>query len=101
MTDDSDRWEDVGRRLLHTRLELVGHHTQQVFDRAAARVDAGEELTEEDVNDLREALEDARRVADVAAEASPEATREPDPWEFLSAEGRRELLDDHEQRRAE
>lgn len=97
-----DRWENVGRQLLIEQLELVAMATvRDAFIGAASRLEAGDELAESDIREMREALEDAQRVVEVAAEASPEASPTPDLWQFLDEEGRSEYVQEAEQRRSE
>lgn len=98
--DADDRWERVGRQLLIEQLELVAMQTvRDAFMGAASRLDAGEELTEADVREMRNALEDAGRAVEVAAEASPEASPAPDLWEFLDEDARREYVQKAEEGR--
>jgi len=96
--DTDDRWERVARQMLRERLETVAMgDVHDAFIGAASRLDAGEELTEQDIADLRSALEDAAHVVDLAAEASPEAAPAPDAWSYLDEDGRGECLRDHPQ----
>jgi len=91
--EGDDRWERVGRKLLIEQLEEVALDTvRDAFMGAVSRLDAGEELTESDVRELRDSLQDASRVVEVAAEASPEAAPIPDLWEFLDADARSEYV---------
>lgn len=97
--DSPDRWERVGRELLAERLEIVAmQDVREAFLGAKARLDAGEELTEQDINDLRSALENAAHVVDAAAEASPEAAPSPDMWQFLDEDARSEWVREAERR---
>ena len=97
--DDTDgRWERVARQMLRERLEIVAmEDVRNAFIGAASRLDDGEELTEQDVGELRRALEDAAHAVDLAAEASPEAAAAPDAWSYLDEGGRGEWLRDHPQ----
>jgi len=96
--DDSppDRWERVARQMLVEQLETVAMgDVRDAFIGAASRLDAGEELTEQDIADLRGALEDAAHVVALAAEASPDAGPAPDAWDYLDEDARGEWLRDH------
>jgi hypothetical protein len=96
--DGDDRWEAVARQMLAERLEIVAmEDVRDAFIGAASRLDAGEELTQQDINDLRSALENAAHVVDLAAEASPEAGPAPDAWDYLDEDSRGEWLRDHPQ----
>jgi len=95
---EPDRWERVARQMLAERLEIVAmEDVRDAFIGAKSRLDAGEELTEQDINDLRSALEDAARVVDLAAEASPEAGPAPNMRDYLDEDARTEWLHDHPQ----
>jgi hypothetical protein len=97
--DGADRWERVGRQMLAERLEDVAlGDVRDAFIGAKSRLEAGEELTEQDIADLRSALEDAAYVVDLAAEASPESAPSPDMWQFLDEEGQSEWLLEAESR---
>ena len=97
---EEDRWESVARQMLVERLETVAmQDIRDAFIGAASRLDAGEELTEQDIADLRGALEDAAHVVDLAAESSPEAAPAPVMWEYLDEDARGEWLSDHDQHR--
>lgn len=87
---DVDKWEQIGRKLLAEQLEVVAlHDIQESFKHAVGNLKEGEELSEEDVEAMREALTEARRVVTVAAEASPETNPLPDMWKFLDEEAMR------------
>ena len=95
---EPDRWERIARRMLADQLEIVAmEDVRDAFVGASRRLDAGEELTEQDIADLRSALEAAAQVADLAAEASPEAGPAPDAWDYLNEDARGEWLRDHPQ----
>jgi len=88
-----DRWEQVGRHLLAEQLEVVAMETvRDAFIGARGRLNAGEELTQEDIDDLRRALEQAQHVVDLAATASPDTAPAPDLWSFLDDEAREDYL---------
>jgi len=90
-TGGAERWERVGRQLLAEDLEVMGRSTlQEAFVNAKRRVETGEELTKDDVEEMRLALDEASKLVRVAAEASPETEPSPDPWNFLDEEGREE-----------
>jgi len=73
--EKANQWERIGRDLLAEQLEVVGRETlQQAFVNTMMRIQAGEEITQEDIQEMRWALEEANRLVDVAAEASPEAS---------------------------
>lgn len=100
--DGEDRWERVGRQLLAEELEMVPYgDLREAFLTAKKRVESGEELTSEDINAMRGALEDAAQVVDAAAEASPESAPAPDMWSFLDEEDRGEYLQEAERRPSE
>jgi len=89
--DGPDRWESVARTTLSERLETVAHSdVRDAFDKAAQRLKAGDELTEQDISDLRQAIWKAANITALAAEASPEACPAPDPWDFLDEDARSE-----------
>lgn len=93
--EDSDHWEKVGRQLLQEELDNVAYNViEEAFRNARARIAAGEELTAEDIGELRDASEKASRVAEMAAEASPEAASQPGIWDYLDEQGRREYIRD-------
>ena len=100
--DGDDRWERVGRQLLAEELEMVPYgDLRDAFLTAKKRVDNGEELTSEDINAMRAALENAAQVVDAAAEASPDSAPAPDMWAFVDEEGRGECLREAERRLSE
>lgn len=101
MSDESaDRWESVGRDLLAEQLEIMGRDTlQHAFVNAMRRIQAGEELTKRDIDEMRQALEEAKQLVNIAADASPEDTALPDPHRFLTEEGQREYQEEVEARR--
>lgn len=91
--DAVDHWEAAGRKLLSERLERMGMDVlQDAFMRAARRVDAGEELTKDDIDNLHEALTRASHVVNMAAIASPEAKPSPDFWQLLDEEDRERYM---------
>lgn len=98
----NDRWEDVGRDLLATQLELMREDVLwDAFLNAQQRIERGEELTQADIRELRRALEDADRLVNVAAEASPEAAPSLTMWEFLDEDARHEYVKEAERRLTE
>jgi len=100
--DGEDRWERVGRQLLAEELEMVPYgDLREAFLTAKKRVESGEELTSEDINAMRDALEDAAQVVDAAAEASPESAPAPDMWAFLDEDARGEYQREAERRLSE
>lgn len=100
--DGEDRWERVGRQLLAEELEMVPYgDLREAFLTAKKRVESGEELTSEDINAMRGALEDAAQVVDAAAEASPESAPAPDMWAFLDEDARGEYQREAERRLSE
>jgi len=101
-SDDVGRWERVARRLLADELEMaVMGDLRDSFLEAKRRVEAGEELTSDDINGMRQALENAAHVVDAAAEASPETAPAPDMWSFLDEDARSEYQREAERRLSE
>lgn len=96
---EGDRWEKVGRQLLIEQLEQVALETvRDAFIGAAGRLDAGEELTEDDVQEMRDAIEDAKRAVEIAAESSPETEPMPELWEFLDEDAQSEYVTEAQRR---
>jgi len=73
---------------------------QQAFVNAMRRIEAGEELTKRDIDQMRQALQEAKQLVNTAADASPEDTALPDPHRFLSEDGKREYQKEVENRRS-
>jgi hypothetical protein len=95
----AEAWEDIGRALLRARLERASEETvRDAFRQATSRIADGDELTEGDIREMYRAIEDAKRAVELAATASPETAPTPDPWEFLSEEGKRAYVEEVEQR---
>lgn len=89
----SDDWERVGRRLLAEQLRDVQVDLENEFQRIATGLEAGEDVTSEDVTDLRRALYRAERtvedsLADAVDGASPWA--DDSPYRPVGAKGRSE-----------
>lgn len=103
MSDESaNRWEAVGRKILAEDLEVMGRDTlQQAFVNAMRRVQAGEELRREDIDEMRRALQQASKLVEVCAEVSPEAAPTPDVHDFLDEDGRRRYQREAERRLAD
>jgi len=98
---DSDRWASVGRKLLAEDLEVMGRETlQHAFVNAMRRVQAGEELRREDIDEMRRALQQASQLVKVCAEVSPETAPTPGLDEFLDEDGKRRYAAEVEQRRS-
>jgi hypothetical protein len=98
----NDRWEDIGRDLLAEQLELMrGDVLRDAFLNAQQRIERGEELTQADIRELRRALEEADRLVNIVAEASPETSPPPTMWEFLDEDARHEYLQEAERRLTE
>lgn len=100
--DDSDRWEQVGRKLLVQELETVlGMDIQSAFTQLTRRVRKGEEITAQDISDARNALEQAEQIINMAAEASPETAPPPDLFQFLDEDAQRQYAEEFERRDTE
>jgi hypothetical protein len=98
---DSDRWERVGRKLLAEDLEVMGRETlQHAFVNAMRRVQAGEELRREDIDEMRRALQQASQLVETCAEVSPEEAPVPGLDEFLDEDGKRKYAEEVERRRS-
>lgn len=95
-------WERVGRQLLTEQLERVAmDDVQDTFIGAARELAAGEDLDEADITAMREALDSARYVVELAAEATPGAVPEPNLWQMLDEDTRRAYYDEWRQRAAD
>lgn len=100
--DVDDRWERLGRELLAEQLEGVPlGDLHDAFMNAKKRVEKGEEVTGEDIEEMRQALRDAAQVVDRAAEVSPDAAPAPDMWAYLDDDARKEYREDAERRLSE
>jgi len=100
--ENANRWESIGRRLLAEDLEVMGRETlQHAFVNAMRRVQAGEELRREDIDEMRRALQQASQLVEVCAEVSPEAAPTPGLDEFLDEDGKRRYAEEVEHRRSE
>jgi hypothetical protein len=95
-------WEEVGRTLLQTELERVSEEAaQDIFFASARRLARGEELRADDIHKMREAVENFRRITELAASATPGVTALPDIWDVLDDESRSKYvqqLQEHPQR---
>lgn len=60
----------MGRELLVERLEIRNGDVHTAFGRATGKLKDGETLSRRDIVAMREALEDARRLVEVAAVAA-------------------------------
>lgn len=98
--DDNASWEDIGRDLLHARLERISEETvRDAFRQATSRIAAGEALTEEDIVEMYTAIEEAKRGIELAAAVSPETEPFPDPYDFLRESDRQRYIEEAERRR--
>jgi len=90
-----DRWERVGRELLQEQFEevAIGDIREAFVDARRALIE-GRELSEDDVHNMRVALERAAHVVKLAAESSPETAPKPDAWNYLDEDGRKEFAED-------
>jgi len=99
VADISD-WESVGRNLLAEQLEWIREETlYNVLLNAEQRINRGEELTESDIEEMREALREAEHIVNLAARASPENAAEPNMWDFMDEESRQEYIEAAKQKR--
>lgn len=85
-------WEGVGRKLLAERLTGRSLAVSTAFGEASETVRDGEP-TPEDVEELYAAVEEARYAVDALAEATPGTGPRRQTFEYLDAEGRRELVE--------
>ena len=89
--DASSRWERVGRQLLIDQLERAAGTVRTEMYAAASTLQDGDDLTAEEVAEMRQALERASYALRLAEDACPETTPMPDPFLFLDEEGEREF----------
>ncbi|WP_229870809.1 hypothetical protein [Halarchaeum grantii] len=93
-------WEEIGRELLCARLERIREETvRDAFRQATSRISDGDELTEDDIDAMYRAIQEAKRATEMAAGTSPETAPFPDRWGFLNEDGREAYLEEVERRR--
>lgn len=81
-------------------MERVGEViVRDAFQQASCRIADGNTLTQDDVQEPRQALDAAERAVTITAKAVPEAVAHPDPWEFLNDEQQQSYIDEVERRR--
>jgi hypothetical protein len=91
--ESDDQWEELARRLLQDELEEVVGEVADAFGDAAVRVGRGDDVTEQDVQAMIDAISSARGALEDAAEASPETAPVPDVWDVLDEDTKADVVD--------
>ena len=76
MSDDRQReWAELGQSLAQAKLEQLGDEIAVAFRQTASKVARGEEITEGDIRELYDCLEDAKTFVDEFATVAPGSRR--------------------------
>jgi len=74
VSDDQQReWAELGQSLSQVKLEQLGDEIAVTFRQTASKVARGEDITEGDVQDLYNCLEEAKMFVDEFAAVTPES----------------------------
>ena len=85
------RWDHVGRQLLADQLVLAGDDAKATMHSASSTLQRDEELSAEEISDMRKALEYTLYLLRLAQESSPEISRLQEPHTFINKKGREEF----------
>jgi len=86
VSDDQQReWAELGQSLSQAKLEILGSEIAVTFRQTAAKVARGEEITESDVRELNDCLEEAKMFVDEFATVVP-GSRQPDFVDHMTQE---------------
>lgn len=73
VSEEQFDWETVGRELLSRELERRAARIQSAFQHTAKNLREGREWTDEDVRQVNEAAQEAKRLADILWKGGPTA----------------------------
>lgn len=86
MSDDRQRkWAELGQSLSQAKLEQLGDEIELTFRQTASKVARGEDITESDIRELYNCLEDAKGFVGEFATVAPES-RQPDFVDHMTKE---------------
>lgn len=86
MRDSQQReWAELGQSLSQAKLEILGSEIAVTFRQTAGKVARGEEISESDVRELYDSLEEAMMFVDEFATVVP-GSRESDFVEHMTQE---------------
>ena len=92
MSDDRQReWAELGQSLAQAKLEQLGDEIAVTFRQTASKVARGEDITESDVQELYDCLEDAKAFVGEFAAVAP-GSRRPDFVEHMTKEDIRRVV---------
>ena len=92
MSDDQQReWAELGQSLSQAKLERLGSEIEVTFRQTSSKVARGEEITDGDIQELYNCLEDAKTFVDEFAAVAP-GSRRPDFVEHMTKEEIRRVV---------
>ena len=80
---DRREWAELGRALSQAELERLGTELAVTFRQTASKIASGDELAEDDIEELYDCVEEISRVVDELASVVP-GSRRPDFVEHMT-----------------
>lgn len=92
-TDTGDRreWAELGRALSRAELERLGTELAVTFRQTASKIASGDELAEDDIEELYDRVEETSRFVDQLASAVP-GSRRPNFVEHMTGDELRSVV---------